>query len=801
MKKTLSTFVDDSEVAHLHCFFFSLAAPENSPPIILHNDIQQAFSLWRAAHAELPPLPDAARFLRKIQEILLVEDRLLLMYRHRRGDCRLYQLNRDDPTLGSLSIKQFLSTKEQLFRHIPPHDNQPLEVNFAPFYDYGPAIRDPESIGNGVKHMNRYMAGKLSHDPEKWNENLYEFLKLHHLQREQLLLDGSRINSPTELEDALEEGLDYLERNSDVTDTAVIYSRLARIGFLRGWGDSRERIRETMTLLQDILEQQQDDALEEFLSRIPMVSSAAIISPHGWFAQDNVLGRPDTGGQVVYILDQVRALEAFLAADLIACGIDKIDPRVVVVTRLIPDADNTSCDQPEEKITGTDNATILRVPFYDKNGQEIRHWISRFHVWPYLDRFAVDVRQALVEYLGGRPDLIIGNYSDGNLVATRIAGSLGVIQCTIAHALEKPKYLFSNLLWEEFEDTYHFSIQFMADILAMNLTNFVVASSFQEITGTEDTIGQYESYHFFTMPDLLRVTSGFDLHHPKFNVIPPGADLGIYFPWYEAERRDQDETERLRGFLLHETGPEQLGVLDRPDLPAIFSMARLDRIKNISGLVEAYGNDPDLRKRANLVIIASHVDPSKSQDMEEKQEIEHLHRLIEQYNLSGSIRWIGGRLPRKDSGEIYRIIADMKGVFVQPALFEAFGLTIIEAMHCGLPVFATQFGGPQEIIENGISGFLINPTDHQAMTQAVAGFLAHSSRKPEFWQEYSSAAVQRALSRYTWQHYCRKLIRLTKVYGFWKFSTSHHAKSRLAQYCHVLYHLFVKARAQQMEPQ
>jgi glycosyltransferase involved in cell wall biosynthesis len=49
-----------------------------------------------------------------------------------------------------------------------------------------------------------------------------------------------------------------------------------------------------------------------------------------------------------------------------------------------------------------------------------------------------------------------------------------------------------------------------------------------------------------------------------------------------------------------------------------------------------------------------------------------------------------------ETGEVYRIIADRQGVFVQPALFEAFGLTVIEAMITGLPTFATQFGGSIE---------------------------------------------------------------------------------------------------------
>ncbi len=37
-----------------------------------------------------------------------------------------------------------------------------------------------------------------------------------------------------------------------------------------------------------------------------MIFSVVVLSPHGYFGQANVLGMPDTGGQVVYILDQVR---------------------------------------------------------------------------------------------------------------------------------------------------------------------------------------------------------------------------------------------------------------------------------------------------------------------------------------------------------------------------------------------------------------------------------------------------------------------------------------------------------------
>lgn len=57
------------------------------------------------------------------------------------------------------------------------------------------------------------------------------------------------------------------------------------------------------------------------------------------------------------------------------------------VTRLIPDAKGTSCNQRLEKISGCEHSHILRVPFKTEHGI-LRQWISRFDVWPYLEKFA-----------------------------------------------------------------------------------------------------------------------------------------------------------------------------------------------------------------------------------------------------------------------------------------------------------------------------------------------------------------------------------------------------------------------------
>ena len=73
------------------------------------------------------------------------------------------------------------------------------------------------------------------------------------------------------------------------------------MGFERGWGDTAQRTSETVHLLLDILHAPDPSTLETFLGRIPMVFNVVIVSPHGYFGQANVLGLPDTGGQVLFL--------------------------------------------------------------------------------------------------------------------------------------------------------------------------------------------------------------------------------------------------------------------------------------------------------------------------------------------------------------------------------------------------------------------------------------------------------------------------------------------------------------------
>ena len=432
-------------------------------------------------------------------------------------------------SVEEIPVSEFLYVKEHLVDGQQDGVDQILEIDLEPFLRGFPKMHETRSIGRGVEFLNRRLSSQLFEDSGKGNRLLLDFLRVHRYQQQTLMLNEAVDDVDTHCARHCGRQMNCCQSVPADTPWEELAPRLRALGFEPGWGKDAARIRNYMELLLDILEAPSPASLEQFLQNIPMIFSIAILSPHGWFGQSDVLGRPDTGGQVVYILDQVRALERAMHSSLLEQGLD-IDPHILVVTRLIPEAEGTTCDQRIEAIAGTRNARILRVPFLDKTGQVVPHWISRFEIWPYLERFSHDVEREMLAELGGRPDFIIGNYSDGNLVASLLSQRLGVTQCNIAHALEKTKYLYSDLYWRENEEHYHFSCQFTADLIAMNTADFIITSTYQEIAGTSDSVGQYEAHGAYTMPGLYRVVHGIDVFDPKFNIVSPGADEEIYFP-------------------------------------------------------------------------------------------------------------------------------------------------------------------------------------------------------------------------------------------------------------------------------
>ncbi|MBW4623574.1 MAG: sucrose synthase [Cyanosarcina radialis HA8281-LM2] len=799
MSELIQAVLDSDEKNDLRQFASELRHQEK--PYLLRNDILTAFADYCTQQQKPPEFYRSSQLGRLVyytQEIIRDGGNLCLIVRSKIASQEIYWLT-EDLTVESMTTQDLLDLRDRFVNHFHPLDGDILELDFQPFYDYTPRIRDPKNIGKGVELLNRYLSSKLFQDPQQGQAALYNFLRLHQYQGQQLLIND-RIRSPQQLSEQVKKAISFVSDRPMEEPYDKFRFVLQGMGFEPGWGNIATRVQYTLEILDELIDSPNPQTLEAFLSFVPMIFKIVLVSPHGWFGQEGVLGRPDTGGQVVYVLDQAKSLEKQLQEDITLSGLDglEVKPKVIILTRLIPNSDGTRCNERLEKVHGTENAWILRVPLREFNPNMTQNWISRFEFWPYLETYAIDSEKELLAELQGKPDLIVGNYSDGNLVAFLLSRRLKVTQCNIAHALEKSKYLFSNLYWQESEDTYHFSLQFTADLIAMNAANFIISSTYQEIVGTPDSVGQYESYKCFTMPDLYHVVSGIELFSPKFNVVPPGVNENTYFPYTQEEDRISSDKERLEAMLFTQEDPAQIfGKLDDPNKRPIFSMARLDRIKNLTGLAECFGKNEALQERCNLILIAGKLRTEETSDREEASEIEKLYHIIDQYNLHGKIRWLGVRLSKGDSGEVYRVISDRRGIFVQPALFEAFGLTILEAMLSGLPTFATQFGGPLEIIQDRVNGFYINPTHLEETAEKILQFVIKCDEDPNAWLDVSTRGIDRVYTTYTWRIHTKKLLSLARIYGFWNF-TSQENREDLLRYIESLFYLLFKPRAKQL---
>ena len=770
----------------LHTYF------SRDKAFLLRSDLIDGFTAFCATDQgrvhEGSVLGDA---IEHTQEAAVQAPWIYLAVRPEVGRWIFFRIHAETMQLERVSVARYQAFKESLIESDGYHDGWPVEIDFGPFSHEFPHLREAHSIGRGLEFLNRQLSGQLLAKADLGLKRLVSFLSLHTTDGRQLMLNP-RLDDPEAVRRALRHAQDLLKRKDPETEWSEVEPELLGLGLEPGWGRTVARIRETMQLLQDLLEAPGPSLLESFLARIPMIFNVAIMSPHGYFAQSGVMGLPDTGGQVVYILDQVRALEHEMRGRLHEQGVD-YEPQILVVTRLIPEAGNTTCNHRLEPISGTENARILRVPFRTQSGEVIPQWISRFEVWPYLEAFALEAQREIVAELTTKPDLVIGNYSDGNLVASIIGERLDVTKCTIAHALEKTKYLLSDLYWKDNEDHYHFSCQYTADLIAMNAADFIITSTYQEIAGTSESVGQYESYRSFTLPGLYRVVNGIDVFDPRFNIVSPGADPEIYFPYTEKARRLTGLQPELEARLLEDGHPDSRGQLVDPDKPVIFSMARLDRIKNLTGLAKWFAESERLRGQANLFIVAGFVNAENSADAEETAEIDCMHELMDKYELDGQMRWVG-HVDRVIGSELYRFVADRRGVFVQPAVFEAFGLTVIEAMVCGLPTFATCFGGPLEIIEHGVSGFHVDPNHGARAADLMADFFERCSKDPDHWDEISRGGIERVNSRFTWKLYAERLMTLSRIYGFWKYMTNLE-RAEVRRYLELLYSLQYRPRA------
>lgn len=97
-------------------------------------------------------------------------------------------------------------------------------------------------------------------------------------------------------------------------------------------------------------------------------------------------------------------------------------------------------------------------------------------------------------------------------------------------------------------------------------------------------------------------------------------------------------------------------------------------------------------------------------------------------------------------------------IFVMPSRQEGFGIVFLEAMALGKPVIAGNHGGAPEIVEDGVTGFLVNPGDPQALADRLIQLLRDESLS----RKMGDAGRRRVEESYTFSRFQERLIHILR---------------------------------------
>ena len=185
--------------------------------------------------------------------------------------------------------------------------------------------------------------------------------------------------------------------------------------------------------------------------------------------------------------------------------------------------------------------------------------------------------------------------------------------------------------------------------------------------------------------------------------------------------------------------------LNDPSKPIVLAIARPVRKKNLAALVRAFLATPALMECANLVILAGQHGRGSSSE-EERYIIAELKRLCGSPALRGRV----ALPPEHSTTDVARLYskAAAGGVFVNPALHEPFGLTLIEAAEAGVPVVATREGGPADIIASLGHGILVDPCDETEIGASCLSIISDQL----IHEQYSRAGLAN-IHKYSWSRY------------------------------------------------
>ncbi|KAK6161731.1 hypothetical protein DH2020_005112 [Rehmannia glutinosa] len=456
-----------------------------------------------------------------------------------------------------------------------------------------------------------------------------------------------------------------------------------------------------------------------------------LISLHGLVRGENMeLGRDsDTGGQIKYVVELARALAKMP-------GVYRVD----LFTRQVssPEVD-WSYGEPTEMLTTdaedadlgeSSGAYIVRIPFGPSD-----KYLRKELLWPYIPEF---VDGALAHIL---------NMSKA--LGEQIGHSLG--RNKLEQLLKQGRQSK-----EDINSTYRIMRRIEAEELSLDAAELVITSTKQEI---DEQWGLYDGFDV-KLEKVLRARArrGVNCHGrfmPRIAVIPPGMDFSNVIDQEDAAEADGDLAALTEGSspkAVPTIWSEVMRFLTNPHKPMILALSRPDPKKNITTLVKAFGECRPLRELANLTLIMGNRDDIDEMTGGNANVLTTVLKLVDKYDLYGQVAFPKHH-KQSDVPDIYRLAGKTKGVFINPALVEPFGLTLIEAAAHGLPMVATKNGGPVDIHRALNNGLLVDPHDQQAIADALLKLVSEKN----LWNECRKNGLKN-IHLFSWPEHCRTYL-------------------------------------------
>ncbi|KDP39346.1 hypothetical protein JCGZ_01103 [Jatropha curcas] len=497
-----------------------------------------------------------------------------------------------------------------------------------------------------------------------------------------------------------------------------------------------------------------------------------LISLHGLVRGENMeLGRDsDTGGQVKYVVELARALARMP-------GVYRVD----LFTRQIscPEVD-WSYGEPTEMLTAgpeddgeageSSGAYIVRIPFGPRD-----KYLRKELLWPYVQEFVdgalahiLNMSKVLGEQIGEGgpiwPYVIHGHYADAGDSAALLSGALNVPMVLTGHSLGRNK--LEQLLKqgrqskEDINSTYKIMRRIEGEELALDAAELVITSTKQEI---EEQWGLYDGFDV-KLEKVLRARARRGVnchgrHMPRMVVIPPGMDFSNVVVQEDAPDVD-GELASLIGGSTDGSSPKAIPAiwsdvmrfLTNPHKPMILALSRPDPKKNITTLLKAFGECRPLRELANLTLIMGNRDDIDEMSGGNANVLVTVLKMIDKYDLYGLVAYPKHH-KQYEVPDIYRLAAKTKGVFINPALVEPFGLTLIEAAAHGLPMVATKNGGPVDIHHALNNGLLVDPHDQRDIADALLKLVSEKN----LWHDCRKNGWKN-IHLFSWPEHCRTYL-------------------------------------------